>query len=141
MEQTIKGLAKEDELVSLLCDLVSIESVNPLFEKGGTGEKNMVEYICRYFDQYQIPYILQEALPGRFNVLAHLKGTGKGALCFEAHTDTVTVDEMEIEPFKPVIQNGRLYGRGSVDDKGSVAAMRYAMRRLKEHKSENYADI
>ena len=35
MEQTIKGLAKEDELVSLLCDLVSIESVNPLFEKGG----------------------------------------------------------------------------------------------------------
>ena len=130
MEQTIKGLAKEDELVSLLCDLVSIESVNPLFEKGGTGEKNMVEYICRYFDQYQIPYILQEALPGRFNVLAHLKGTGKGALCFEAHTDTVTVDEMEIEPFKPVIQNGRLYGRGSVDDKGSVAAMMYAMRLL-----------
>ena len=47
MEQTIKGLAKEDELVSLLCDLVSIESVNPLFEKGGTGEKNMVEYISR----------------------------------------------------------------------------------------------
>ena len=141
MEQTIKGLAKEDELVSLLCDLVSIESVNPLFEKGGTGEKNMVEYICRYFDQYQIPYILQEALPGRFNVLAHLKGTGKGALCFEAHTDTVTVDEMEIEPFKPVIQNGRLYGRGSVDDKGSVAAMMYAMRLLKEHKIETYSDI
>lgn len=39
MEQTIKGLAKEDELVSLLCDLVSIESVNPLFEKGALVRK------------------------------------------------------------------------------------------------------
>ena len=40
-----------------------------------------------------------------------------------------------------MIQNGRLYGRGSVDDKGSVAAMMYAMRLLKEHKIETYSDI
>ncbi len=141
MGQSIKGLAQESELIQLLCDMVRIESINPLFGKGGTGEKDMVEYICRYFDRYQIPYTLQEALPGRFNVLAHLKGAGKGALCLEAHTDTVTADEMEIDPFDPVIRDGRLYGRGSVDDKGSVAAMMYAMRLLKEHHIATESDI
>lgn len=141
MDTCVKGLAKEDELVALLSDMVRIESVNPLFGKGGSGEAGMVDYICRFFDSYDIPYTLQEALPGRFNVLAHLKGSGSGALCFEAHTDTVTVDEMSIPPFEPVVKDGRLYGRGSVDDKGSVAAMMYAMAMLKEHGLTPYADI
>ncbi|MGI5963752.1 MAG: M20 family metallopeptidase [Lawsonibacter sp.] len=141
MEPIMKGLANEEELVDLLSDLVRIESVNPLFGKGGSGETGMVEYICRYFDRYEIPYTLQEAMPGRFNVVAHLKGSGEGALCFEAHTDTVTVDEMEIDPFTPTVKDGKLYGRGSVDDKGSVATMMYAMRMLKEHGITPYSDI
>lgn len=142
MSINMKGLAREDELVSLLRDLIRIESVNSLFGKGGSDEKNMVEYICRWFDQYGIPYTLQETvLPGRFNVLAHIKGSGAGALCFEAHTDTVTVDEMVIDPFDPVIKDGRIYGRGSVDDKGSVAAMMYALRMLKERNITPPCDI
>lgn len=141
MEQRIKGLAREEELVSLLSDLVRIESVSPLFGKGGSGEKGVMEYVCRYFDSCGIPYTLQEALPGRFNVLAHLKGSGSGALCFEAHMDTVTVDDMEIDPFDPVIKGGKLYGRGSVDDKGSVAAMMYTLRMLKERNITPYCDI
>jgi len=142
MALSMKGLAKEEELVSLLSDMVRIESVNTLFGKGGSDEKNMVEYICRWFDQYEIPYVLQETvLPGRFNVLAHIKGSGAGALCFEAHTDTVSVDEMTIDPFEPVVKDGKLYGRGSEDDKGSVAVMMYVLKLLKEHNITPQCDI
>lgn len=142
MGLSMKGLAREEELVSLLSDMIRIESVNSLFGKGGSDEAGMVEYICRYFDQYGIPYTLQETeLPGRFNVLAHLKGSGSGALCFEAHTDTVTVEEMEIDPFVPFVRDGKLYGRGSEDDKGSVAVMMYILKLLKEHNITPYSDI
>ena len=141
MAREIKGIANQAELLQLLSDMVSIESVNTLFGKGGSDEKNMGSYICDYYDSNGIEYSIQDALPGRCNVIAHIKGNGSGALCFEAHTDTVTVDEMTIEPFTPTVKDGRLYGRGSVDDKGSVAAMMYMMKLLKEHSITPYSDI
>ena len=51
---------------------------------------------------------------------------------FEAHVDTVTVDAMVIDPFDPVCRDGKLYGRGSSDCKGSVATMMYAFSMLKK---------
>ena len=141
MARKIKGIADQAELLQLLSDMVAIESVNTLFGKGGSDEKNIVNYICNYYDRNGIEYSIQEALPGRCNVVARIKGNGSGALCFEAHTDTVTVDEMTIEPFTPTVKDGRLYGRGSVDDKGSVAAMMYMMKLLKEHNITPYSDI
>ena len=141
MKVSVKGLASQRELTELLSDMVRIESVNPLCGKSGSGEAGMVAYICRRLDEWEIPYTLQEALPGRFNVLAHLKGSGTGALCLEAHTDTVPAEKMCIPPFEPQIRDGRLYGRGSVDDKGSVAAMLYALYLLKSHDLKPVADI
>ena len=51
-----------------------------------------------------------------------------------AHVDVVPVGEgwKETEPFKPVIKDGRIYGRGTSDDKGPVIASLYAMRAIKE---------
>jgi len=52
-------------------------------------------------------------------------------IVFEAHTDTASVAGMTIPPFEPAIENGRLYGRGSCDTKGGLAAMMHALAALK----------
>ncbi len=54
------------------------------------------------------------------------KGNGSGGLAYFGHTDVVPVDDWSVTdhgPFEPVVRDGRLYGRGSTDMKGSVACM------------------
>ena len=66
---------------------------------------------------------MQEAAPGRPNVIAVLDGRSPGpALMLCGHLDTVGVEGMT-NPFTPRIEGGRLYGRGAQDMKGGVAAM------------------
>ncbi len=62
-------------------------------------------------------------------------GNGKTKLLYDAHTDTVGVGDENLwktDPFKAVIKNGKVYGRGASDDKGCVAAMLYAGALLKK---------
>jgi acetylornithine deacetylase len=54
----------------------------------------------------------------------------------EAHLDTVSADNMEIEPFSPRIAAGKLYGRGACDTKGSLAAFLHATRSLVDQKQK-----
>src|SRR3954447_25958994 len=71
---------------------------------------------------------VQEAAPGRPNVIGVLEGRAAGrSLMFCGHIDTVGVEGMEA-PFEPREANGRLYGRGSQDMKSGVAAMIDAAR-------------
>ena len=127
----LKGTANRQELIDLLSDLVRIESINPDYPGGKQGEGNVVKYVADYFDKHGIEYYTQEVLPGRSNLIAKLPGKRPGGVCMEAHTDTVTIEGMTIEPFDPVIKDGLLYGRGSCDTKGSLACMMYSMVLLK----------
>ena len=61
------------------------------------------------------------------------KGTGTAGLAYFCHTDVVPADSwsvVEHGPFEPTVRNGRLYGRGSCDMKGSLACMLAASNRL-----------
>ena len=49
-------------------------------------------------------------------------------MLFDAHQDTVPTDGMTIAPFQPRVEGNRLYGRGSCDIKGGMAAMMTACR-------------
>jgi acetylornithine deacetylase len=74
----------------------------------------------------------QEITPGRPNVIGVLEGRSAGrSLMFCGHVDTVGVEGMSA-PFVPDIRSGRLYGRGSQDMKGGVAAMLDAARQVAE---------
>ncbi|MBI5684094.1 MAG: M20/M25/M40 family metallo-hydrolase [Verrucomicrobia bacterium] len=73
---------------------------------------------------------------GRDNVVARWHGTGGGkAILLSGHCDVAPFepDNWKIcRPYKPVVKNGRLYGRGSADMKGGLAAMFWAMRILQD---------
>ncbi|HEU4725643.1 MAG TPA: M20/M25/M40 family metallo-hydrolase, partial [Candidatus Eisenbacteria bacterium] len=79
-----------------------------------------------------VPAALEEAAPGRPNVVGTV-GTGTGrTLVLCAHIDTVGTAGMTIPPFEPRRENGRLYGRGAFDMKGGLAAVMTAGARLQQ---------
>jgi acetylornithine deacetylase len=69
------------------------------------------------------------------NVVGRFGDAGTGGLAYFGHTDVVPVDDWSIAehgPFEPIVRDGRLYGRGSTDMKGSIACMIAALRSLKD---------
>jgi len=72
-----------------------------------------------------------EAGPGRFNLYAQFGGnpSAKPGILFHGHMDTVAPHGMD-EPFLPREEGGQIHGRGSVDQKGGIAAVVSALRDL-----------
>lgn len=118
-------------VLQTLADLVRINSINSSYE-GGPGEAAVAAYVRRFFEQRGIEVWEQEVFPGRNNVIARLPGRDSSRrIVLEAHMDTVSIKGMTIDPFDPVIRDGKLHGRGSVDDKAGLAAMMHAVADLK----------
>lgn len=109
-----------------------IASVNPadakVFEPP-LGEGRMVDFVCAWLERNGLDYQRQAVKPGRENVVATAGGIDSSkTLLLCAHTDTVGIDGMTIDPFNPQVKDGRLWGRGSCDTKASLAAMMIAFR-------------
>ena len=134
-----------ESVVDLLSDLVAIPSVNPM-GRDLSGpiyfEANVTEYLRRFFTNLGCPHEVVEVSPGRCNVLAKFESPdATQTFLLDAHQDTVPVDGMTIPPFEPTIKDGRLYGRGSSDVKGGMAAMLWAFRRLVLEKPAGAASV
>ncbi|MGH2493983.1 MAG: ArgE/DapE family deacylase [Ktedonobacteraceae bacterium] len=111
------------ETTELLRQLVAIDSVNPDLVPGGAGEGNIARFVAEWFERAGLEVVLDEAAPGRPNVVGIAHGSGAGrSLLLNAHMDTVGVAGME-RPHDPYIENNRLYGRGAFDMKGGLAAI------------------
>lgn len=122
-----------DELIALTTDLVRINSVwDPA---AGTGEQEAAEHVARWAANQGLGVQLEEVAPGRPNVMVTLTaGPGNRKLMFEGHTDVVTpgdISAWSYDPFGAEIKEGRMYGRGTNDTKGNLAAMLIAMAALK----------
>ena len=106
-----------------LADLVRINSVNPSLSADGQGEAQIAAYVADALRTLGLVVKSFELAPNRANVIGVLPGTRKGrSLLLNAHMDTVGVEGMA-DPFGAQVHDGRLYGRGSQDMKGSLAAM------------------
>jgi acetylornithine deacetylase len=117
-----------DPSVQLARDLVAIDSVNPSLVPGAAGEAEIASALAEHMRRIGLDVVMQEAAPDRPNVIGVLEGRAPGrSLMLCGHIDTVGVDGMDA-PFAPEIRDGRLYGRGSQDMKGGVAAMIDAVR-------------
>ena len=100
------------EIIELLRQLVTIDSINPDLVPGGAGEEQIARFIAEWFERAGLEVIWDEPAPGRPNVIGIARGTGGGrSLLLNAHMDTVGVVGME-RPHNPFIQDSRLYGRG-----------------------------
>ncbi len=94
-------------------------------------ESRMTDHLEQWFARLGVPTERQTVEPHRDNILARLDGSQhRPLILLDAHQDTVPVDGMSIDPFRPVVREGRLYGRGSCDIKGGMAAMLLAFARL-----------
>ena len=112
-------------------ELVQINSINPSLSADGKGEAEIGTYVADSLNTLGLDVELSEIAPGRFNVVGTLKGSGGGrSLLLNAHMDTVGVDGMTIDPLGGDLRDGRVYGRGSQDMKGSLAAMMAAAKAL-----------
>ncbi len=130
-----KDMLEEKEVITLLGDLISMNSVNPLEDTSKQGEKELAFYIRDYLEDIGIQSTLQWVLNERPNVIGILEGAQGGKnFVLEAHMDTVKADNMTIDPFLPRIKEGKMFGRGACDDKGSLTSMLLAMKLLKEKK-------
>ena len=118
-------------VVELLQDLVSIPSVNPQGNPGTEfiGEQAMGEYVVHFLRSLGAEADLHHVEIGRPNVVASFTPDRPHAhIAFAPHLDTVSVAGMTIPPFDPAIRDGKLFGRGSTDTKGPMAAALWALR-------------
>jgi acetylornithine deacetylase len=119
-----------NEAQRLLAALVAIDSVNPDLVPGGAGEAEIAEFVADWLRRRGLDVEIDEAAPGRPSVVGVVRGSGGGrSLMLNAHMDTVGVEGMA-RPFEPEVRDGRLYGRGAYDMKGSLAACMLAASRL-----------
>ena len=122
-------------VVELLQALVRIPSVNPDGDPGTphTGEEACARYISSFLWHSGAETFLDEVSNGRPNVIGcyPTNGSGKPRILFAPHTDTVSVGGMTIDPFGGELRDGKIWGRGASDTKGSAAAMLWALYELR----------
>jgi acetylornithine deacetylase len=131
----------EEQARALLAELVRIPSINPL-EGRGPAEAQIAEFVAGWLDDAGVEVEMPEILPGRRNVIARVRGLDpQRVLLLENHLDTVGIERMSIAPFKAEVVNGKLYGRGASDAKGSLAAFMLALRALVERGVQPAQDL
>lgn len=125
-EKRLLQFVDEAEIVQLAADLIAVPSENP----GGT-EAAVVEVLSRACSRLGFEVSTTEVVEGRPNLVATLPGGGADGVMFLGHSDVVPAGEgWTRDPFVPRIHNGRLFGRGSSDMKGGLAAIVGAMAAL-----------
>ena len=123
------------DVVSLLQHLVRIPSVNPENTPGTelTGETEIANFLAGWLEALGAEVTLEEIRPGRPNLIARFVPLdGRPRVLFGPHLDTVGVGGMVVDPFGGDIRDGRIWGRGSSDTKGPMAAMLWALRQTRD---------
>jgi acetylornithine deacetylase/succinyl-diaminopimelate desuccinylase-like protein len=124
--------------VQMLQELIRIASVNPMGREASgpdLGEGRLTDFLQRTCETLGWPWLRQEVHPGRENLVAIIAGhpsprDGGELILWDVHQDTVSADGMSVAPFGGELRDGRVYGRGASDVKGSMAAMLAALSRL-----------
>lgn len=133
--QHVADCVKTDELIKFTQEIVRINSVfDP--EKAGANEEAVANHIAGFLKEEGFEVHIEQVAPGRPNVIAFLRGKEPGkTILFEGHTDVVTAGDpgqWNYDPFGAEIVGDRMYGRGTCDTKGNVAAAIFAAKAVKD---------
>ncbi len=137
--ESVKTIVEQDRdwLIDLTQRLVRIPSVNPKFESDPAinREADVQSVIEDEIGKLGFATEKWDALPGRPNVVGNLAGSESRSLILCGHIDVVPVGDSSrwaVDPFGAEVKGGRLYGRGSIDMKGGVAACIAASRAIRK---------
>ena len=110
----------DQEIIDLVTTLVSVES----HKECNAQESDVANLLNDLMQKEGLTSYTMDAGEGRLNVISELSGEASTiGLMFNGHTDTIPGFNMDHPAFEPFIKDGDLYGRGSVDMKGGIAAM------------------
>ena len=129
----------EEEAVSLLCDLIRINTTNP-----PGNETPAAKYLAEQLGKEGFKCELFESAPNRGSVITRLKGTGeKPSLLLLSHLDVVAADagEWSVDPFEGVVKDGFVWGRGALDMKGMVTIEVLVLKLLKRNGVKLKGDV
>jgi acetylornithine deacetylase/succinyl-diaminopimelate desuccinylase-like protein len=129
------GLVTAEQLAAWLSRLVQIPSVSP--HQAGPrariiGEGQLGEALAGWFRQFGAEVQVEEVLQGRSNIYAMWRGQSEQWVGVDAHMDTVGVEQMTDDPFSGRITQGRVYGRGAVDTKATLAVVLALLEAMQE---------
>lgn len=122
-------MTKEEQL-NILKKIISIQTVNQ-------NEVELADYIAGLFQPYVVKNVKIEKVnyaPGRDNLVVTI-GNGGKVLGYSGHMDVVDpgdLDAWATDPFKPVVKDGKLYGRGACDMKSGLSALVVALLEMLE---------
>ena len=122
MPKALTGHHRGDA-VALARELIAVDSRNPSLVPDGPGEGACARLLHGILHDWGFHVTMHEAAPGRPNVIARTGRPGGRTLILNGHLDTVGVDRMSHAPWDPRTEDGRMFGRGSADMKGGIAAM------------------
>jgi len=145
MEQKVLSLIEEDEVASVLQDIVRIPTIE-------SNEQEGAEYFAGRLREWGMTDSMIQGIeghPGRSNLIARLPGrTPKGpTLLITSHLDTIAIhdtadeDQWMADPLSGEIRNGRVYGRGASDNKAGCVAKIMAAKAIKEAGVELPGDL
>jgi succinyl-diaminopimelate desuccinylase len=139
IQTPLESPRRAERITDLTQDLIAIDTSNP-----PGAELAAAEHLASYFRATGIEATVQRFGDQRANVFARISGSRRDpGLLFSGHLDTVPVgpEEWRHRPLDGSIDSGRLYGRGAVDMKGSVAAMAVILCELHESGRLPHADV
>ena len=119
----------------LLQDLIRIPSINPdaVPDSPHSGEEKIATHLAALLSDWGFTVTLDEVLPQRPNLIARAPGPeNRPRIFLGPHLDTVAIEGMTIDPFAATMSEGKVWGRGSSDTKGPMAAMLIALFEQKE---------
>lgn len=130
----------EKDMVSTMSEMVAIKSISPA--SGGAGEKERADYLESLLESMGFKIVRydykDESGAVRSNLVVRYGNTER-TIWIVSHIDTVSEGDMKLwnsDPFKATIVDGKIYGRGTVDDGQSAVGSIYALKALKESGAE-----
>ena len=127
LAELVRKYVSQDEVVEICRDLVRAPSENP------PGNEEAVAKVAeRWLGSLDLDSDFVEPLPGRVSTTSSW-GSGERTLLFNGHYDVVPAPDVDSWPHPPygaVVEDGKLYGRGSVDMKSGIAACLAAVSAL-----------
>ncbi len=123
--------AREDELIKLCSDLISINSENP----PGHMEE-ITNFITSYLEKNNIEFKIVKPSPETPNIIAEIGKKEGRTLLLNGHSDVVPVgdlDKWDFDPFSGKVVDGKILGRGASDMKAGLGGLLFAMTLIKEN--------